>query len=297
MGYDINGNIVDANNSYYPFLHISFDDSACLGEIANGDLSSIFDNPVISLLKTLHEKYGAVFSLYPDRNDTSGFYTMPEKYKSNFIECSDWLKIGFHCYANENLKDVTEQEAISRYNTFASVIFERTGGINSIDRFPRLNNIECNIEACQGLIKANAGIVGLLGSSAIRNSYYLDSNQSEYLRNNGILYDTTAGIVFLSTAMCLDWFIDGYSQQTAYDVPTETRPYDELAKRHSLPIYGKVFNMLEIYGHEANLYSGGTVNQTYSDFLRQVCEFGRDFNYAFDFPQNRIPNITSLGIN
>lgn len=294
MGFDINGNIVDKNNGRNPFIHISFDDAVCLGNIATGTFGSIFENEFIAFLKSLHEKYGAVFSLYPDKNDTSGFYTIPVKYKNDFILCSDWLKIGFHCYATENLRNATEQEAMTRYNNFANVVFEKMGGINSIDRFPRLNEIEGNENACRGLVKANAGIVGLLGASAIRNSYYFNTTQSEYLRENGILYDTTNGLTFLATALCMDWFISGYSQQTEYDVPVEARPYDELVRRHSLPAYGKVFDSLEIYGHEGNMYSGGSINQTYADFVEQVCKFGYDYNYGFDFPQNRLGNITSI---
>ena len=30
------------------------------------------------------------------------------------------------------------------------------------------------------------------------------------------------------------------------------------------------------------------------DRLEQVCQFANDYNYDFDFPQNRVPNITSI---
>ncbi len=46
---------------------------------------------------------------------------------------------------------------------------------------------------------------------------------------------------FLGTSFCFDWFMDGYSTQSSYDVPVEDNPFDEMVTRHSIPSYGKHF--------------------------------------------------------
>ena len=115
------------------------------------------------------------------------------------------------------------------------------------------------------------------------------------LREKAISYDTETGLAFLDTSFCFGWFMDGYSTQSTYDVPVEDNPFDEIVRRHSIPSYGKHFANSEIFGHETNIYSQSyDIDSDYRSFVEQICKFGDDYNYDFDFPQNSFLNITSL---
>lgn len=300
MTFDINGNVIGEvnaiDNRKNSFLHISFDDvTYCIKNLSTGSLTSLFSEPLFALLKQLHDKYGAVFSLYVYQLQNSGFLNMPTKYQQEFINNSDWLKIGFHVYAGGQMTDVSKETATANYNAFATGAFQLCGGINSIDRIPRLNYYAGNLAACQGLRDANCGIIGLLSADDSRTSYYLTQAQADYIRENGIFYDRTNGLVFLNTDFRIDWFISGFTSENQYDEPTEDNPYDELVLRYKDSEKGKLFNNLVVFVHEWQLYNSSyNINSSVKNMLEQVCKFGQDYKYDFDFPQNRLVNITSF---
>lgn len=305
MVYDINGNLIGTVYEEKPlrpqnsFLHISLDDvTYCIKNLSSGNLTSLFSEPLFALLKQLHDKYGAVFSLYVYNLQDSGFLNMPTKYQQEFIANSDWLKVGFHIYASGQMTDTSKETAMSNYNAFATGAFTLCGGINSIDRIPRLNYYAGNLAACQGLRDANCGIIGLLTADDSRTSYYLTQSQADYIKENGILYDRTNGLVFLDTAFRLDWFVNDFSSENEYDEPTEDNPYDELVLRYGSPERGKIFNNLVVFLHEWRLYTSTyQLNSEMKSMLEQVCKFGQDYKYDFDFPQNRLMDITSFSLN
>ena len=183
MVYSINGDVLAQMNENKPktsFLHISFDDvEYCIKNLSTGTLNSLFDDPLIGLLKNLHNHYGCAFSLYVYNLVSSGFLNMPIKYRQEFIENSSWLKVGFHVYDGGQIGDMSKATALSNYNDFVAAAFNLCGGINSIDRMPRLNNYSGGLAACQGLRDANCGIVGLLTADDSRTSYYLSQEQAE----------------------------------------------------------------------------------------------------------------------
>lgn len=301
MIYDINGNELceqtpkKANNSY---IHISLDDvRLCTKNLSSGTLSSLFAEPLFKTLKEMHDRYNAVFSLYVMDLQDSGYLNMPTKYQKDFIDNSDWLKIGFHIYADGQIGDMTKATAESNYNDFATATFKLCGGINSIDRMPRLNYYSGGLSACQGLRDANCGIIGLLTADNTRTSYYLTQAQADYIRENGFWYDRTNGLVFLDTAFRLDWFVNGYTHEYQYDEPTESNPYDELVLRYGTPERGKLFNNLVVFLHEWRLYNSSyQIDTAMKNMVEQVCRFGNDYHYDFDFPQNRLANITSFSL-
>lgn len=305
MVYDINGNIIGniyvekprkPKNSY---IHISIDDVMyCIKNLSSENPASLFSEPLFALLKQLHDKYGAVFSLYVYNLQNSGFLNMPTKYQQEFIDNSDWLKIGFHIYADGQIGDMTKATAISNYNDFVTGAFKLCGGINSIDRIPRLNYYSGGLAACQGLRDANCGIIGLLTADDSRTSYYLTQAQADYIRGNGILYDTTNGLVFLDTALRLDWFVSGFTSAYQYDEPTEDNPYDELVLRYGSAERGKLFSNLVVFLHEWQVYNASyQVNTAMKNMIEQVCRFGQDYGYDFEFPMNRVLNITSFALS
>jgi len=68
---------------------------------------SIFEDPYLALLKTMHDRYGTKFhvNIYYQCPEFGGFTLdeFPDKYKSEWIANSHWLLLSFH--ANANLPD------------------------------------------------------------------------------------------------------------------------------------------------------------------------------------------------
>ena len=108
----------------------------CFRDIAKNRPASIFDQPLLKVVKEAHDKYGLKLQLnifY--RNDffyTSQDFTlsdMPADYKHEFEEASDWLKLQFHAkqefpdypYVNADYDDVKKDflQVINEIKRFA----------------------------------------------------------------------------------------------------------------------------------------------------------------------------------
>ena len=92
-----------------------------LREVAKTNPKSLFDNPFLKMLKKAHDEYGVKTQLNLFYR-TSYFYgfneftlaDMPDRYKKEWEENSDWLKLGVHAkeefpdypYVNANYDDV-----------------------------------------------------------------------------------------------------------------------------------------------------------------------------------------------
>lgn len=278
------------------FIHISFDDvQFCIRNLADNTFSSIFDEPFFKVLKELHDTYGAVFSLFVYKIETV-LANMPTRYQQEFIDNSNWLKFGFHQYTTGAL-NVDYDTAKQYYETFVNRIYTLCGGVNSIDRMPRLDYFGGNLNVCRGLRDANCGIIGLLNTDDTRNAYYLTQEELAYLRTHSLWSDRTNGLQFVSTVMRLDWFVNGFTSDYDYNVPVENNPYDELVYRYKQANMADLYADLIVFTHEWQMYASDyTIIQRMVDMIEQVCEFGNDYNYDFDFPQNRVNNITSYVI-
>lgn len=56
---------------------------------------SVFDNSFLGWLKDMHNKYGIVCTLILDRTEYLETYAIPIKFRQEFINNMDWLKLGF----------------------------------------------------------------------------------------------------------------------------------------------------------------------------------------------------------
>lgn len=281
-----------ANN----YVHISFDDvSLCIKNLSTGKFKSVWNEPFFEMLLNLHDKYGAVFSLYIW--DVQNLANVSNKYRKEFILASDWLKFGFHATNEGSLENATYESAKTEYNNFVDSIYNVCGGINSIDRMPRLNYFASNLEACKALRDAKCGCIGFLNSDDSRKAYYLEQTQLDYLRTHSLYSDRTNGLQFVSTVMRLDWFVNGFSSQYKYNKPVKNNPYDELVYRYNQPDMGDLYSNLIVFTHEWQTYTTSYVLK--ADMVRrieEVCKFANEYHYNFDFPQNRVQNITSYSV-
>ncbi len=126
-------------------VHLSFDDvEYCFSDLVinKDNYNSLFDNVFISGLKKLHDKYGCKFTLYTYADGSNGYRieNMPIKYKKDFEESSDWLKIGFHSSNPSVSKDsIANMTSFVRdFNRVTSEV-KRFASENSVSNILRLH--------------------------------------------------------------------------------------------------------------------------------------------------------------
>ena len=83
-------------------IHFSIDDffTAFIDLTENRkEYSSLFEQPVFSFFKRLHQDYQAVFScfcFYEEGKDGRNLAQVTDVFREEFQENSDWLRFGFH---------------------------------------------------------------------------------------------------------------------------------------------------------------------------------------------------------
>ena len=178
---------------------------------------SIFDNEYLNFWREIHEKYGTKiqFNIY---YQTEGFKLtqMPEKYRSEWLENAEWLRLTFHALQHKPdlpYKNATYGE-MKRDFLLVTKEIERFAGKKLLSNFTTIHWGEVPLEACIAL--RNSGIIGLVGyftwnyrgpspfekpaSSADAKpcvSYYLDNERTRYLSMHDYWKDTRTGIIFV----------------------------------------------------------------------------------------------------
>ena len=192
-----------------PYIHISLDDVIkTFAQITYDDYGSIFNHPLLRFLKELHSKYGIVVSLYLfyETDYDGARYNLaqfPECYRDEFVNNSEWLKLGFHGYNGKtDYGSEDAQKAKQDYLLTTSEILRFTGSLDSIDKTPRLHSFSGSRDCLLAMRDAENGIVGLLAADDDRVSYYLDNSQNMSLRSYGYLFDS--GLLFLKSNIRLE---------------------------------------------------------------------------------------------
>lgn len=200
--------VFDSTNTKY--CHFSIDDSISIFEDLTknkNSYDSIFDQPIISFFKQLHEDYGIVVSFYVfyswDLNQ-NGFdlSKSTDKYVREFEDNSDWIRFGFHAKdadAYENLTSEIEKE----YYQKTIKELERIVGKKSIDSsFLRLDRYIADEKTIVEL--EHLGVKGLLTAP--------DKNRVSYA-----LTEYERELCYYS-----DWYVDKYGMQyTPTDIQIE----------------------------------------------------------------------------
>lgn len=190
-------------------VHISIDDTIdVFRDLTNNqqNYNSIFENRTLKYLQKLHNRYGAVFSLYC-YYETADFdlSQCTGKFAKEFSENNSWLKFGFHAKnGTTNLSDITAEDACLEYEQVLAELGRIMGGPSSIDTYVRLQNFAGNYEAVQAINNCEYGIDGLLTADDDRASYYLDEIQNSFMRNNDYYFDQLNNLGFVSTDLRLE---------------------------------------------------------------------------------------------
>lgn len=246
----------------YKIFHISIDDCIDIFKdvsINSKKYTSIFDNDIFSFFRSLRNKYSIVLSLY-SFFEHNGFKLsdMTAKYKKDFLDNKEWLKIGFHGLN----KDKNYQEdggARKDYNLFVREVIRFGGSYEIIDRFPRLHRFLGSVENILDMKKSRFGVIGLLSSYDYRENYYLEKNENTFLNKQFVYNDIKNDILFFKTNLKIEDINDMQLMLNKIDSD----------------------NNLIVFTHERYLYED-IVRKN----IEKICDYSIKNNYRFDFPQN-----------
>ncbi|MBQ8300540.1 MAG: Ig-like domain-containing protein, partial [Clostridia bacterium] len=257
------------------YMHISFDDVyLCLKDITNNSYTSVFENSFFADLKSLHDNYGAVFTLncFNTYSGDSSYdiSNLPDRYKDELAENADWLKFAFHA-EDENTKYDTDaaDEISASYNKFTSAILKATGTSESIDTVTRLGFFAGNAVNVEAIKNCEYGITGLLTADDTRVSYYFDDALNNYIIANNDYYDTDKDLRLIR------------SQTRLESVKNTSGTLSGLASYNG--------NILEVFTHEAS-YKDNVPNRLKA-YVEWAANNGYGFAYAMDI-QGELMKIT-----
>ncbi len=187
-----------------PRYRFSIDDNSFfLRDIARQRYSSLFDCFYLKGLRDLHSKYGTrfVLNIYYTTEDGFELPQFPDRYKSEWQDNADWLRLAFHAHAN--LPDRPYQNASP-----TQLIADLDQVAEQIVRFAGEQTYTPPTVIHWGMVQPSAlkplyerGVRALSGYFSRQNSawdvnYLLDDMRSEYLSRHDALMDFESGIVF-----------------------------------------------------------------------------------------------------
>lgn len=196
----------------------------CLWDLQNNNYDSVFDEPLFAEYKRIHDLYGTVFVLslhFTQLNDIAwgapfppemiewDLSQMPDKWKREFEENSDWLKFSYHTYAYEY--KYTTSDKIAERDWEQDIIdmekeVVRFAGADSWNSMYVKTHGVCGDENLIEIFKrhgakyfeGDAEHVEKMDSSM--QSYYLTDEQQNWMFKNGGYYDDSNGALFLPGA-------------------------------------------------------------------------------------------------
>ena len=171
-------------------------------DITINNYNSLFESDYFSFFKELHDKYDAKISLYSFvEYKEFNIKNTTDKFKKEFIDNSDWLKIGFHGF-NENSRYNDKENIKKDYKLFIKYVKRFAGSLNVIDNFIRLHYFSGNLENILKIKKF--GIKGLLTADDDRDNYYLKKNENIFLNKHNIYKYIKNEIFFIKTNLRIE---------------------------------------------------------------------------------------------
>ena len=266
------------------YMHISFGDvSHSLLRLKNAEYTSLYEEPFFAWLKSLHDAYGAKFSIYAYVNILE---QVPDTYKEEFAAAKDWLKIGLHA------KDMSSSYAGLKYDTgvtvwnrFAENVLRITGTYDSIDRMPKLENFAGSREVLRGMKEADLnseykyGAIGFVANIGDTSTYYLDATAWNTLHTDDFYIDKENDVPFL-TFVAIDLQFGSLDAVAA----KRQEQYVAATAMHSCLAFmseGQIYNENGFIQDEA-----GTAELLKSQ-VEELCEFANSNGIKFNYPQTR----------
>lgn len=180
------------------------DNSFFLRDITQQGYASLFDCFYLKMLKNLHDKYGARFTLniYYTTGDDWNLEQFPDKYRGEWEANADWLRLAFHAYANEPARpyqDAPVEKLLADMDLINAQI-QRFAGPKTFSPVVVVHWGMTRPEAWKPLYDRGARVLGGYFRRAADGqfdvNYRLDEARSEWLSRHDLLKDFDSGIIF-----------------------------------------------------------------------------------------------------
>jgi len=187
-----------------PRYRFSIDDNSFfLRDIAQKKYASLFDCFYLKNLRGLHSKYGTrfVLNIYYTTEDGFELPRFPDRYKGEWQDNCDWLKLAFHAHANKPDRPyqyAPASQLITDFDKVAEQIIrfagERTYSLPTVIHWGMVQQtalkllFERGVRVLSGYFRRVNGVWDV--------NYLLDDARSEYLSRHDALMDFDSGIVF-----------------------------------------------------------------------------------------------------
>ncbi len=187
-----------------PRYRFSIDDNSFfLRDVAQKQYDSLFDCFYLKILRDLHAKYGVKFTvnIYYTTGDDFSLPQFPDRYKGEWRDNADWMKLAFHAYANDPdrpYQDAPPEKLIADLDLVAEQIHRFAGeeayapptvihwGMTRPTAFKPL--YERGVRVLSGYFSK--------GSNGYDVNYRWDDVHSEYLSRHDAWKDFESGLVF-----------------------------------------------------------------------------------------------------
>ena len=192
-------------------IHFSVDDSIeMFRDITINNYNSLFESQYFLFFKQLNNKYNAHISLYVFL-EHNGFNikNTTNKFKKEFTDNCNWLKIGFHGFNENSRYNTTKQNIKKDYKLFLKYVKKFAGNCDIIDKFPRIHYFSGNLK---NILKIKNYIKGLLTADDDRDNYYLKKNQNIFLNKQYIYKDIKNDITFIKTNLRIENISDNIEE-------------------------------------------------------------------------------------
>jgi len=188
----------------FPRYRFSIDDNIFfLRDIAQNGYGSLFECFYLDMLRKLHAKYGARFllNIYYTSGDDFNLTQFPDRYRGEWEDNADWLKLAFHAYSQEPprpYKYARPEKLIADLDQVAEQIL-RFAGEQTYSPATVIHWAEVLPSALKPLAKRGVRALGALcgfHDGIWDGVYSLDDPRAEYLSRHDALVDYDSGIVF-----------------------------------------------------------------------------------------------------
>lgn len=179
------------------------DNSFFLRDIAQKDYKSLFDCFYLKILQDLNRKYGTKFvlNIYYTTGDDFNLTQFSDKYKKQWQDNSNWLKLSFHAYANDPDRPYQYAPVEKLLADFDLVVeqIHRFAGQDTYSPPTVIHWASVIPEALKPLYQR--GVRVLSGGFGYRygewdGAYHLDDARSDYVARSDGLMDFDSGIIF-----------------------------------------------------------------------------------------------------
>ena len=173
---------------------------------------SIFENPYLAGLKKIHDEYGTKFHFnlfYETEQGDFNLSQMPDKFKKEWQEQKDWMRMSFHAYGEfpDEPYLTASYEKVKQDCELIQNEIKRFAGAPLLGPVTTIHWGACNKDGSKAM--RDCGYKGQLGYFNVDDdqypvSYYLDVEQRRHMKKRFIWKDEDQDVIFIRSSIVLD---------------------------------------------------------------------------------------------